>query len=323
MKEIILDVDTGIDDALALILATRLTDAFQILGVTTVAGNVELNAATKNTRAVLGLIGHSDVPVAAGAAGPLLRPLRTAKAIHGSRGLGDVDVDTWDVPRAPLLAESAAEFIARVTRERPGRVTLIATGPLSNLALALKMDPSLASRLSDLVIMGGAIEVPGNASPVAEANFYTDPEAAQIVLAAGIPTILVPLDVTEQVLVTRQRLASLRQQASETGSAVGELVCRLLDFYLAACESFGRAGAALHDPLAVAIAARPELAALQPAAIQVAASDPLTAGQSIVDRRPRSAARPESTPNARFCARVDVDACRELILRALLEQGLN
>lgn len=319
MKEIILDVDTGIDDALALILATRLTNAFQILGVTTVAGNVDLDAATKNTRAVLGLVGRTDVPVAVGAASPLLRRLRTAPAIHGARGLGEVDIDRWHLPRPPLAPESAAEFIARTARERPGRVTVVATGPLTNLALALKMDTSLASRLSALVIMGGAIEVPGNASPVAEANFFTDPEAAQIVLAAGIPTVLVPLDVTEQVRVTRQRLASLRRQVSETPSATGEFVCSVLDFYVTACEAYGHDGAALHDPLAVAIAARPELANLRSVALQVATSDQLTAGQCIVDRRPRSATRPEPIPNARVSARVDADACRELILQALFE----
>jgi purine nucleosidase len=318
VKEIILDVDTGIDDALALVLATHLTDSFQILGVTTVAGNVDLAAATENTRAVLGLVGRADVPVARGARAPLIRPLRTAPAFHGPKGLGEIDLRSWDSPRSPLLDVSAAEFIATTARKRTGRLILIATGPLTNLALAFKMDPSLASHLAELVIMGGAIDVPGNASPVAEANFFTDPEAAQIVLSSGVPIVLVPLDVTEQVTVTRDSFEALRARAKQFPSRVADFACDVLSFYLSACETYGRSGAALHDPLAVAVAARPDLAEWEPLAVQVATSDPLTAGQCIVDRRPRSSVRPEPLPNVRSCRRVRADACREVILESFI-----
>ncbi len=326
-RDVILDVDTGIDDALALILAGRWTDAFRLVTVTTVAGNVDLPTATANTRAVLGLIDRADVPVAAGAAGPLVRSLRTAPAFHGERGLGHLDAATWKVPRSPLLAESAAEVIARAARERPGRLTVIATGPLTNLALALKMDPGLAGRLASLVVMGGAIGVAGNAAPLAEANFLNDPEAARIVLAAGVPILLVPLDVTEQVIVTRPRLEVARARARArpspegatlgAGAGVAEVVVALLDFYLNAAEQHGRAGGALHDPLAVLLAARPDLATTTALAVQVATGDDLTAGCCVVDRRPPSARRPAPTPNVHVCTRVAVDACRELILGAL------
>ncbi len=314
VKDVILDVDTGIDDALALILATRLTHALRIVGVTTVAGNVDLASATENTRSVLGLVERADVPVAAGADGPLARPLRTAPAFHGDGGLGDVDSSDWNVPRPPLLDEPAPSFIARLAREHPGQITIVATGPLTNLARALTEDATLARNLAGLVVMGGAIGVPGNASPVAEANFFTDPEAARIVLSADLPTILVPLDATEQVRIQRVDVERVRARAPSRRSPVADFALEICEFYLRACESHGREGAALHDPLAVAIAAIPELAETEPLAVQISTLDPLTAGQCVVDRRPRTPLRPELPPNVHSCTRVLADTSRQLIL---------
>lgn len=320
MKDIIFDVDTGIDDALALILAVRLTHALRIVGVTTVAGNVDLESTTENTRAVLGLLDRADVPVAAGAERPLARPLRTAPAFHGAQGLGDASPTDWPVSRPPLLDESAAAFIAREARARPGEITVVATGPLTNLALALDRDDAVARNLAGLVIMGGAIGVPGNASPVAEANFFTDPEAARVVLSAGLAITLVPLDVTEQVAIDRTLFGTLRRQNQERRSPVGDFAIGILDFYLRACESHGRAAAALHDPLAVAIAAIPELTETEPLAVQISTLDPLTAGQCVVDRRPRSAHRPEPPPNVHAGTHVLVDTSRQLILREIFSR---
>ncbi|MGH2461890.1 MAG: nucleoside hydrolase [Chloroflexota bacterium] len=320
MKDIILDVDTGIDDALALILAGRLTHALRIVGVTTVAGNVDLATATENTRAVLGLIGRADVPVAAGAAGPIARPLRTAPEFHGAGGLGDLDPVALPFPRPGLLDENAAAFIAREAREHPGEIAVIAAGPLTNLARALELDAAVAGSLAGVVVMGGAIGVPGNASPVAEANFFADPEAARAVLSAGLPITLVPLDVTEQVAIDRPRLDALRRPHAGRHSPVSDFALEILDFYLRACESYGRSAAALHDPLAVAIAAVPELADTTPLAVEIPTLDPLTAGQCVVDRRPRSARRPEPTPNVQACLQVLVDPARQLILGELFSR---
>jgi len=321
VKDIILDVDTGIDDALALMVAAWRADDFRILGATTVAGNVDLSTATDNTRAVLGLIGRADVPVAAGAVRPLIRPLHIAPAFHGERGMGDLDVADWDVPRAPLAEASAAEFIARAARERPGAVTLIATGPLTNVALALAMDRSLAGRLAEIVIMGGALSVPGNASPIAEANFHNDPEAARIVLASGARILLVPLDVTEQVAIDRSRLDALRAAVAQRPSATADVALSILDFYLNAYEQYGRVACALHDPLAVLLAARPDLTETAEHAVEIATADPSTAGLCIVDRRPLTTLRPPTPPNVRSSAKVDVEACRELIIETFWMGG--
>jgi purine nucleosidase len=321
VKDVILDVDTGIDDALALMVAAWRTDDFRILGTTTVAGNVDLKTATDNTRAVLGLIGRADVPVAIGAARPLIRALQIAPAFHGILGMGTIDVADWDVPRAPLADASAAEFIARTARERPGQVTLIATGPLTNVALALAMDRSLANRLAEIVIMGGAIAVPGNASPVAEANFHNDPEAARIVLASGARILLVPLDVTEQVAVDRARLRQLRGAAKNLPSATANVSVELLEFYLKAYEEHGRIACALHDPLAVLLAGRPDLTETADHAIEIATADPATAGLCIVDRRPPTALRSLPQPNVRLSTRVDIETCRELIVEAFWVGG--
>jgi inosine-uridine nucleoside N-ribohydrolase len=313
VKDIILDVDTGIDDALALMVAATIDD-FNVLGVTTVAGNIDLATATENTQAILGLIGLKDVPVAAGAAGPLVRPLKIATTFHGERGLGEFDVSNWDFPRATLAPMAGPEFIARAARERPGAITLIATGPLTNVALALKSDTALAGRLAEIVIMGGAIETAGNVSPVAEANFHNDPEAASIVLQSGVPIVLVPLDVTEQVIVTRSRLDQLGQSEP---SPVLDVAESILAFYLGASERFGHEGCAMHDPLAVLLAARPELAKLTPMHVHISTHDPLTAGHCVVDRRRPTPHRPVVAPNVRSATRVQIDACRELILAAL------
>ena len=191
----LIDVDTGIDDALALIVASYLSDSLEICSVTTVAGNVGIDDATENTRAVLGLLGRGDMLIAKGAAGPIAHDWTTSAQVHGERGLGALDRP--ELLAGPALSEfSAVELILQQARLHSGELLIVATGPLTNLALALLAYPDLREHVANVVVMGGAFERGGNVSPVAEYNFYVDPLAADIVMTSGLDVTLIPLDTT-------------------------------------------------------------------------------------------------------------------------------
>jgi len=179
-RKVILDVDTGIDDALALLLALR-SPELDIIGITCVAGNVTLDRVIKNTCAVLDIAG-AEIPVHAGARKPLLAPLKTATLFHGENGLGGVELAP---SRARVEEEDAASFLVRSVREQPGEITLIAVGPLTNVALAVRRDSEFAAGLDHLIVMGGAVHDAGNVNGVAEANFSNDPEAEAAVVQTG------------------------------------------------------------------------------------------------------------------------------------------
>lgn len=250
-----LDVDTGVDDALALILALR-SPELDLRAVTSVAGNTTVESATRNTLLVLDrLEARADLPVAAGAAQPLARPLVTAAEVHGADGLGNAS-GVYPRSTRPVAPMDAAELLLQTIREHPRALTLIATGPMTNLARAFARDPAAFGQLREIVQMGGAVAVPGNTSPHAEFNLYVDPEAAAAVFAAGVPLRLVPLDVTEQLVLTRARV---RQFALERDSAVFQFVreCTVLyfDFHQ---QRAGINGGHLHDPAAVTAVIHPE-----------------------------------------------------------------
>jgi purine nucleosidase len=295
MKRIILDVDTGIDDALAIILALRLGE-LKVEAVTTVAGNVEVEQATANTLRVLELAGRADIPVAQGAAKPLLRPLRTAKEVHGEDGLGNTYLPS---PKAKPVAERAWELIVSRALAAPGQLTLVATGPQTNLALALLNEPKVAPAIKELVFMGGAAFCPGNTGPRAEFNIFTDPEAARIVLRSGIPITMVSLDVTEKCLLTQKMLDEIchpdplsRFVRAITGHCLAwhhRVVCM--------------EGMPLHDPLAVAVAADETLVEARPAHVDVETKGELTVGETVVDIRPGKEAA--ATSKTKVCLGVD------------------
>ena len=199
-RKVILDVDTGIDDALALLLAAN-SPEIEILGVTCVAGNVTLDHVTRNTLAVLELAGCT-VPVAVGARKPLMAPLRTATYFHGSNGIADIQLPS---PRQAPVDEDASSFLIRMTRQFPGEVVVVAVGPLTNVALAILRDPDFAGNVGSLVLMGGAVAYPGNVAAAAEANFANDPEAAEAVVTSGAPIQLVDLGVTSTTGWSRTR----------------------------------------------------------------------------------------------------------------------
>ncbi len=277
-SRIIIDTDPGQDDAVAILLALSSPEAIEVLGITAVAGNVPLALTQKNARIVCELAGRPDVPVFAGCAAPLSRPLVTAEHVHGRTGLdGPVLAD----PTMPLQAGGAVDFIIdTLRREPPGTVTLCALGPLTNLATAFHRAPDIAGRVKRIVLMGGAYFEVGNITPAAEFNFYVDPEAAAAVFAAGAPIVVMPLDVTHKALVTRARVDAFRA----LGTPVGRAVAEWTDFFERFDKAkYGSAGAPLHDPCVIAYLLAPDLFSGREINVAIETEGRYTLGMSVAD----------------------------------------
>jgi inosine-uridine nucleoside N-ribohydrolase len=275
----LLDLDTGIDDALALLLALR-SPELQLVGLTCVAGNVALPQVVRNTLGVLEAAGAPDLPVAAGAERPLRRRLTTATFFHGADGIGGVPLPPTD---RTVIRQSAPDFICDAARSHDGALTLIAVGPLTNLALALDRDPTLPRRITKLVVMGGAALVAGNVTPAAEANFHNDPEAASAVFRAGFNLTMIGLDVTLAALFEAQRYLRLRDLVADSRDPVARLAVAVLDFYLKADMATGLEGSPMHDPLAVAVAATPDLVTCRDLHVEIETEGRYTAGASVTN----------------------------------------
>ena len=286
---LVIDVDTGIDDALALLYACAEPHA-HILGVSTVVGNVSLEAATRNTRAVLALAGRSDIPVWPGAPTPLSNFAADARAVHGETGLGYAVL-----PDPPEVAHGAhaLDAIVGAARAHPGQLVLVATGPLTNIALAVMRDPELPSLLKRFVIMGGAYREAGNVTPSAEFNIWHDPEAARIVFRAfggpgGTPVVAIGLDVTHKTTFDPTDIATL--QTRSEGKPLGAALTRFIDdasrHYFDLMEKRrGMRVLIMHDPLAVAVALDPTLVATRRVTVDVETAGRLTTGATIADWR--------------------------------------
>jgi purine nucleosidase len=277
-SRLILDCDPGQDDAVNLLLAFAAKDRFDILGITTVAGNAPLALTQRNARLIADLAGVADIPIHAGCDRPMARDLITAAHVHGSTGLDGVDL--WD-PRTPLAAQHGVHFLVDALRAAPdASVTLVPTGPLTNIAMALALAPDIASKIAHIVLMGGAMREGGNITPSAEFNFYVDPHAAERVLQCGRPITVFGLDVTHQLLCTPERLARI--------AAIGGPVARAVHDWLGFFNRFdsakyGSPGAPLHDPCTMAYLLAPQLFALKGCAIRIETVSPLTLGHSAVD----------------------------------------
>jgi inosine-uridine nucleoside N-ribohydrolase len=318
-QHLLIDTDPGIDDALAILLALRSPDA-RVEAVTTVAGNVTVDRATANARRILAVAAPDPPPpLAGGAPAPLKRALVTAHQVHGQDGLGNLErfVDPSGQPRYPeptyaIEMRSGPEVILEVADRWGAELTIVALGPLTNLALALQQDPRRLGRAGRIVVMGGAIAVPGNITPAADFNFYVDPEAAAAVLEAGLPVELVPLDVTRRVVLAQATLTEELQRCSD------RIARFILDFTLHGF-AFGAeresGGIVLHDPLAMAVALDPSLVALEPLCVEVECEGRLTRGLSLADRREI----PSHRKRASTC-RVAVDVDAERVLRMVLER---
>ncbi len=250
---IIFDTDPGVDDAQAIAIALRHPE-LELLGLTTTFGNVDVEVATRNALLLAQLAGRDDVPVAQGAAAPLAKTRLPPPAhIHGGNGLGDIPLPAVTGRPDPRCA---AQFIVETVNARPGEVTLVAVGPLGNLAGALQLDPGIVERVKRVVVMGGSIREGGNVTPVAEANMFNDPQAASRVLTAGWPLTLVGLDATHRCVLTPAHMARIETGQGELGRVLAGSYAFYRDFY----QTFlGIDGCCPHDSCALAWLLRPDL----------------------------------------------------------------
>jgi len=246
-QKVIIDCDPGIDDAMAIILAMEYSD-FEILGITTVFGNATAEQATANALKIVELSGMK-IPVYEGAKRPLVIPLSNPPDfVHGTDGLGNTGQAESNLR---VESASAAEFIVETINTHPGEITVLAIGRLTNLANALALDPGIAARVKDVILMGGALHVPGNVTPVAEANISGDPHAADLVFRASWPVTMIGLDVTTKLIMDDQFLETIRKKNAQYGKFIYDISRFYLNFHIT--EEGVEGGFYVHDPSAVRV----------------------------------------------------------------------
>jgi len=305
---IILDCDPGHDDAIAILLALA-SPELELLGITTVSGNQTLDKTTVNALRILEFAGRTDVPVHAGADAPLVRVRDVAAHVHGESGLDGPDLPA---PTTAVRPQHAVDFLAEQIRQRDGRVTLVPTGPLTNIALLFSLHPDAVPER--IVLMGGAVGE-GNRTPAAEFNIWADPEAAQRVFAAGLDTTMIGLDVTHRALVTDAHTERLR-----AAGRVGAMVAELMDFY----SRFHRirypelGGSPMHDPVCIAHLLEPGLVDIRDAFIEVDCSTGPSWGRTNVDWRGREHFGP---PNSKVALGIDGPRFGELLIERIGSLG--
>ena len=306
-----LDGDYGVDDSMAaLYLATR--PDVEIVGVGSVHGNAEAVVAARNAITTLDLAGLPHVPVAVGAGRPLAQPLDVRRSVHGDDGLGGAAPVLTGRERQPGAAPAAVQLVEKV-RAHPG-CTLLATGPLTNLALALLLDPGITEQVERVVAMGGTLDAPGNMGPYTEVNLGLDPEAADLVLTAPWPVTLVGLDVTMQVWLEAADLSRIRDHGTPRAEFVWSVLQGYLGYYR---ERYGRVGCPLHDPTAACIAVDPSLATYLDIPVRVERTGSVTRGMVVADRRPSRPVGADERP-VRIAVNVDGRRVVETFLDGLL-----
>ena len=306
MKRVIIDCDPGIDDTAAILLALA-SPELEVVAVTTTYGNASVETCTANARRVLTAAGRSDIPVFMGAGKPLLRPANEgwASHIHGGDGLGGVIGDAGAAPSGPLPDKHATLAITEAVRAEPGELTILALGRMTNVALALSLEPRLAEAVQEIVVMGGAVTVPGNVSGVATANLHEDPEAASIVYRSGAPIVQVGLDVCNRVTVSPSQLQAIANAGTPATKLLSESTAYLREAYIRIGRIGPDDGVRYNDMPAIGYAINPGLFTARPAFVEIETHSELTKGQTVADWN-----TPE--PNASIC--LDVDAAALTVL---------
>ena len=303
-RKIIMDCDPGHDDAIAIILAA-VQPTLEILAITTVSGNAEIEKTTDNALKICDLVSLTDVMVSKGASEPLVRLRETAPGIHGDSGL---DGPELPVPSRSWSEEHGADTIIRLVKESTEPVTILPTGPLTNIALALTKAPEIKENIEEIVLMGGGTF--GNWTPTAEFNIWADPEAARKVFESGIPTVVMGLDITHQALATKEVIEQVNQIDNHVSNIVGELLVFFASTYK---EMFDFDGAPVHDVLTVAYLVAPELFKMKDVNIVVETKAEFTAGTTLIDLHGVTGRE----VNAKFGVELDVEGFWKLMIDAL------
>ncbi|MEP0806479.1 MAG: nucleoside hydrolase [Chloroflexota bacterium] len=275
-KRILIDTDPGIDDALAILLALA-SPELSLEGLSVVHGNCSLEQATRNGLSILELAGAGHIPLAKGCELPLVQPSLLAPETHGNTGLGYAKLPE---PRIQPIGQHGSDFLIEKALSNPGEITLVAIGPLTNVALAIRKEPKFARSLKEIIIMGGAIRHEGNTTALAEFNTYVDPHAAHIVFHAGIPATLVPLDVTYQCAL----MASDVERLLKINSPITKFIKEATDFYMEYHDAWqGIQGCIINDPLALALTFAPELCDYEELPVDVDISGGVSMGKTFAD----------------------------------------
>ena len=277
-RRIIIDTDPGQDDAFAILFALGAPSELEVVGITAVGGNAPLAHTSRNALKIVELAGRTDIPVFAGCAGPMVRPLKTAEYVHGETGLEGADLPD---PVTPLQSEHAVNWLVRTVMDAPeGDLTVCTLGPMTNLAMAMVMEPRIIGRLREVVLMGGGFFEGGNATPAAEYNIFVDPHAAHKVFESGAPVTMAPIDCTYTALMTPEWLDRLRA----TGSRTAVEAANLADFYRQYGDhKFPTPGRPIHDACVTGYLLQPEIYEQRQCNVTIEIASPETIGMTLVD----------------------------------------
>lgn len=314
-RKIIIDTDPGIDDAMAIFLALQSPEV-EVIGLTTIYGNVYTTVATRNALHLLEVAGRNDIPVAEGSHVTLTKgtKLRIADFVHGADGLGN---QNFPPPKGKPIEISAAEFLVQQANLYPGQVTVVALGPCTNIALAIQLDPNFTKNVEQIIVLGGAFSVNGNVNPAAEANIFGDPDAADIVFTSGADVLAVGINVTHQVVLTDAD----RDMMAQSDGKFAQYLCKILDVYFSYHRnSYSTKGVYLHDPTALLAAVNPSLITYTEGVVRVQTSG-ITRGLTILyNKQKRFAEVTEwsNKPTVKVAVTVDATTVVKLVMERLM-----
>lgn len=306
-RKIIIDTDPGQDDAIAILLALA-SPELDVIGITSVAGNVPISLTTDNVRKICELANKNTTLVYSGSEKPMNRTLFTAEYVHGATGLNGVQLPE---PSMPVQDQHAVDFIVDTVRTHSEKsITLCTLGPLTNIGHALSKAPDIAERIKEIVMMGGGLFEGGNVTPAAEFNIYVDPDAASIVFNAGVPLVVMPLDVTHKALTTNERIAAFRALGTRVGAVAADWLAFFERFDV---EKYGTEGGPLHDPNVIAYLLKPALYDGRQINVDIETESSLTMGMTVADYW-RVTDKPR---NAMWMTNVDTDGFYSLLIERL------